>query len=671
MKSFLLLPLLSIPFMLFAHRGQSAAVRQIDGKPVLFVNDRPELPFMYALTHASGGRWSWEEMPAHNLRLFSQTGVKLYQVDLSFEDLWQEGSRHLQLDLAKRQVKGVLDACPTASVVIRLHVNAPMWWNRAHPEECVQFADGPIDNRPFGLPFNYEDGDIYRDRRASLASSRWKQEAGRRVAEFCRRFAGTREGKSVIGIHLSGGVYGEWHPWGFIRNEPDVSQPMQDAFRAWLRVKYGNDAALQAAWGDPGTTLATATVPDTAQRRCCFDGYFRKPAAGRQTLDFYKCQQEVVADDIEFFCRTVKQNWNRPLLTGAFYGYIHFGLCRQALNGHLEIGRLLDSPWIDYFAGPPSYYKPSRALGGSGQERAPVHSMLLHGKLWFDEVDNGSLQDKKEQDFVRSLMLGDTAYIHVLHRSLWLPMQQGCGLWLYDFGPRRNTGWWDSPLYQDEIRNTLKHFQESYGKRLDKPHRPPADILAVWDPASYYGVENVFSKTCEQGMDAAAEDLVRAGAIDQIYLSDLHKVDLNAYKAVIFMNAWSLDQKQRRFILDSVASNQRTIVWNFMAGYSDGTRLGSDLVEQITGLSLHTFKAPDKIAWDMGDLHFKNPEKIQPFLTIEDHAAEPLASLQEMPAVVMARKKFPAYTAVYAAVPLHGTAVFKKIFEAAGCRPAQ
>lgn len=68
------------------------------------------------------------------------------------------------------------------------------------------------------------------------------------MREFCRRLAGTREGKAVIGIHLSGGVYGEWHPWGFIKQEQNVSTPMQTAFRKWLTNKYISDKNLQTAW---------------------------------------------------------------------------------------------------------------------------------------------------------------------------------------------------------------------------------------------------------------------------------------------------------------------------------------------------------------------------------------------------------------------------------------
>ena len=668
MKSLPFVLLLLLPFLLPAQRTQTAAIRSLNGQPTLYVNEQAELPLMYALTHVTGGRWSWEELPAHNLRQMAAAGVRLFQVDLWLEDIWKGPEQKLDIALARKQIRGVLDACPGGSLVLRLHVNAPGWWNLLHPAECVQYADGQVMDLPEGLPFNHEDGDVVRARRASLASELWRKEAGEKVQQFCHRLARTREGRSVIGIHVSGGVYGEWHPWGFTKQEPDVSMPMQVSFRKWLKNKYGTDAALHSAWVGTRYTLATATVPDTLERRCCADGFFRDPEIEQRVMDFYKCQQVVIADDMEFFCRLVKTEWGKPLITGVFYGYMQFGLCRQAMNGHLEVERLLKSPWIDYFAGPPSYYEPCRKAGGSGMQRAPVRSIQLHGKLWFDETDNGYLQDKRERDFVRSGALGDTNYLPILQRSLWLPLMQGCGTWLYDFGPRRNTGWWDSPMYLDEISRTLRYFRSRYG-RAAKPASQVADALVVWDTESFYGVKNVNSKTCEKGLDLAAEQLLHSGvAMDQIYAFDLPKMDLKGYKAILFMNAWTLSPAQRQFIRDSLARNGRTLIWNYGAGYSDGLHKGKALSEQLTGISLQQDKIEGNPVWIMGRDTIDNAAPIDPLWRIFDPEAKALASFQKNAGVAIARKDFYGYNMVYSAVPLHGANVFRSLLQQAGCQ---
>lgn len=647
-----------------AQKTKTAEVRPFDGVPALWVDGQRQLPFMYALTHVVGGRWSWEELPAHNLGNACAVGIRLFQVDLWFEDIWLKDLKGLNMELVRRQIRGVLDACPDAGVVVRLHVNAPLWWNRANPGECVQFANGPLEQFPEGFPFNHEDGDIFRTVRASLASEKWRQESGRRVVEFCKKLARTREGRAVVGIHLSCGVYGEWHPWGFIRNEPDVSPPMQAAFRKWLKTRYGSDQKLQTAWNDPRITFHSAAVPDTAARRCCADGFFRNPRQEQRIIDFYKCQQEIIADDIEFFCRTVKENWPRKLITGVFYGYYHFSLCRQAMAGHLEVERLLASPWIDYFAGPTSYNKPSRESGGSGLQRGIVQSVLRHGKLWFDEVDNGYLQNKFESDFVRSRPLGDSAYLPVLQRSLWLPLMQGCGLWLYDFGPRRNTGWWDGDMYRQEFRRTIDFFSKTF-----RPKMPaPAEVLVVWDTESFYHVENKSTKTCEQGLDASAEDVQRCGVpTDHTYLFDLPRIDLRPYRVILFMVAWQLSPEQRRFIRDSVARAGRTLIWNYLSGYSDGRQTDQAQIEALSGITLQKITPPDTIRWQAGDEGFTSAEHIDPLFAIADSSAEPEAFLTGTGTPVIGRKNLGTFTSVYACVPLHGSGVFRTLFREAGC----
>ncbi|HVY74816.1 MAG TPA: hypothetical protein VG890_08310, partial [Puia sp.] len=147
----------------------SGSVKMFQGRPTIFVNDQPVSPQFYALTHEYGGRWSWEEVPARNLKNFCEQSYKLYQVDLYFQDIWSRDKDQLDIAKAQRQVRGVLDACPDAGVVIRVHVNAPYWWNEENREECTQYADGPVDARSYGPPNDNENGDIDHPLRASLA----------------------------------------------------------------------------------------------------------------------------------------------------------------------------------------------------------------------------------------------------------------------------------------------------------------------------------------------------------------------------------------------------------------------------------------------------------------------------------------------------------------------
>jgi len=645
---------------------KSAEVKLYHRRPTIFINGEPYSPNFYALTHVFGGRWSWEEVPARNLKNFYQIGFRLFQVDLYFEDIWYEGSYELDLAKVQRQVRGVLEACPEAAVVLRVHVNAPFWWNEAHRDECTEYADGPIDNRTYGPPFNNEDGDIDRPLRASLASLKWREAAGEKLIEFCERVASTPEGKAVIGLHVAGGIYGEWHYWGFIEHDPDTGPAMTRYFRHWLQQKYQTDAALQSAWQSAKFTLETATVPDTSERNFTAQGIFRDPSQERRVIDYFTCQQEVVADDIEYFCKIVKEHWPRPILVGIFYGYFHMTFCRQATGGHLFIERLLDSPYIDYLSAPQTYWEPTRKAGGSGNSRGIIESTLLHGKLWLDEIDNGYLQNYQEKDFVRSVQLGDPQYIPVLRRSALFPLMRGIGLWYYDFGPRRNSGWWDSPIYLENIRAEKQFFD----RHLHQPYQSVADVLFVWDMESFYYVKNSWTPLCYKLLDQAVEEALHAGAVtDHIYLFDLKRVKLDRYRVIIFMNTFYVTEEQRQFIQKEVAQKRRTLVWNYLPGFTDGERLNLEWVKQNVRMDIQRIEWAEKPVVVIEDpaYHYEFEAPVDPLVVINDPAATPLGYLQGTEQVVFAQKELPTHTSIYATLPLLGTAVYRKILTEAGC----
>lgn len=71
--------------------------------------------------------------------------------------------------------------------------------------------------------------------------------------------------------------------------------------------------------------------------------------------------------------------------------------------------------------------------------------------------------------------------------------------------------------------------------------------------------------------------------------------------------------------------------------------------------------------WVMGQDTIENPEPLDPLLLVSDAGAVRLAALQDGSGVTIARKNFSSHTMVYAAVPLHRSAVFRALFQKAGC----
>jgi hypothetical protein len=548
---------------------QSAKVAPYMGRPTIFINDKPVSPDIYALTHAYGGRWSWEEVAQRNIRNFCEAGIKIFQVDLYFEDIWYKGKDSLDIAKVQKQVRGVLEVCAGASVVIRVHTNAPFWWNEQNREECTEYADGPIETRQYGAPFNNEDGDIDRALRASLASMKWRREAGEKLVELCKRLSITPEGNAVAGIHVSGGIYGEWHYWGFIDHDPDTGPAMTKYFKEWLRKKYKTDAALQKAWATNQFTLHNATVPSTAERKVSSDDIFKDPAKDKRIIDYFTCQQEVVADDIEYFCKLTKESWPRPLIVGVFYGYFYMTFCRQATGGHLFVERIMNSPYIDYLSAPQTYYGASRNLGGSGNSRGVIESALLHGKLWLDEVDNGGLQKGAVFDDIRISTTPDSNYVPVIRRSALYPLMRGIGLWYYDF--RHPEKFWlvGSSLIHEKHQRRKGLFRHESKRALPVGS---GCIIRMGYGKLLLRKKLHYDRSVMMKLTRRSKRILHAGVVgDHIFLFDLDRVNLKQYKAVVFLNVHKMTAKEREFIKTKVCRDGRTVVWNYMPATLTGT----------------------------------------------------------------------------------------------------
>lgn len=687
-------------------------VADYQGRPTIFINEKPVSPILYALTDVPGGRRSWDEIPQHNIEQFCNDGIRLFQVDVFLEQLWREDGK-LDLAYARKQVQGIKAVCPEASVFFRFHVNAPRWWTARHPEENVRYArpdsarsGADWQSAPDYVDPDYIDSTAYspdiadglsrlveadprNPLRTSLASEKWRVEAGAQLARFCRKFADTPEGRSVAGIQVACGVYGEWHQWGFLKWEADPGKPMQRHFQQWLQKKYGSEHALRQAWNDTTASLSNSNVPGIAERARLSGGNFRDPRREQKVIDYYLCQHELVADDILFFCRTVRQNWPRPVITGSFYGYFFSCFARQAAGGHLALQKVLESPDIDYLAGPQAYLPEAEKPGEPYRSRSLLLSMRLHGKLWLDEMDQqprrtfafvGGTKDNREK-YAASIREN----VAQLRRNLMFSHSKGAGLWLYDFGPagmdlnsraERSTQWgtqgyWDHPEYHRVIRD----FKTLSDKTLHQPFRSAADVLLVYDTEV-----NCHTKSLETDRDSVSLQLIDymslamyyTGAVfDPVHLDDLDRVDFSQYKCVIFANTFLLDERDKKVIREMVARNNRHLVWLYAPGFSDGKTLDKRFPGDVTGLRLVKTKAAAPVFVDLnlpGDtlLHERLWGQAEPLFAVADTAARVYGHFRHSGLPAIAVKTLPGHTAWFCAVPLLESLAWRFIFEQAG-----
>jgi len=597
----------------------------------------------------------------------------------------------LDLHLVRDQIDGILRLNQDAAVFLRVHVNAPDWWKKKNPREWTEFCDGPVaPPTGFGLRRLLDD-DLDRVPQASLASQPWRADLSAVLADFCKKLGTTPEGKCVVGMQIACGIFGEWHYWGFFAHDPDNGAPMTAHFREWLRNKYKTEQALQTAWANPAATFTSVEVPGLEARHQAGDGIFRDPAHQQQLIDYFTCQHQVVARDIVHFCGVVKKSWPRPIITGTFYGYYFSVFGREQQGGHLDEADVLNSSNVDYLSGPQAYYSTLfRDPGGTGQSRGVLESCRLHGKLWLDEMDQAPHIDAR-----RSIMESGEVHrasrpeaIAIMRRNVMQTMIHGMGLWFYDFGYSNQSGWWNDPQLLEEIRAHKRIFD----RYSTKPYRSVADVLLVYNTDVFYHVTDAQQASGLVSWSLTNElsaQMYHTGvAFDQVYLSDLRLADLSRYRAIVFANALVLTGEQKDWIARNAARSGRHLIWSCAPGFSDGSRLSSQFITDVTGMQVERVSGssapvvtvesstlPHASLYAEGSfassqpLAFggsSQPIAVDPLFAIRDQAVEVEGYLQDGHRPGLACKRSADYASWFCSVPISNSSVLRAIFKNAG-----
>jgi len=658
----------------------SSSVEMINGRPMIVINGEPRYPMIHSLTDVPSGRWSWEELPQHNIRNFCKSGVRLFQLDLSLEHVWLDEDT-FDITLARKQIAGVLEVCPDAAIFFRFHLRAPTWWLHQHPDEWVVYADtGYYEEQQYGL-LRIIEHDNNPVRRVSMASLKWREAITEKFVRFLKELAATPEGNALAGVQVANGVYGEWHNWGFFDNEPDVSVPMNRAFRDWTREKYATESTLQAAWGDPDITFEGVEASGMEKRAT--KGTFRDPEKEREVIDYYTCMHQVVADNIIHFSKTLKANWPRPIIAGTFYGYYFSTFDRQAAGGHLQLQRILKADSIDYISGPQTYGPESIEVGDPYRSRSLITSVRLHNKLWLDEMDvEPKIPLLKNNDYEKRVRES----VADVRRNAAFTYTKGMGLWFYDFNISGvdldeythflsgSQGNWDHPVVMSQI----KQMQALFRKRsLEHPYKSGADVLFVYDTDSLYYTASL------PGSDPVTTTLIdyntlaafRSGVVfDPVHLDDLTRIDLSPYKVVVFGNTYLMSNEERQFIREKVASSGRHLIWSYAPGYIDESSGKRDLkfVEELTGINLKEIQldeAPEIRFTEGSGLEFAysgSEESVSPLFAVQDENSEEIAVFAPNGDTAIARRTFPDHTAWFVSLPSKGLQPMQFILRESG-----
>ncbi len=541
-----------------------AELKPHNGAPALFINGDPRPVVMYR-----GTVDPLEEHGRRQIANFRDAGIHVFCGYARIDKCWPAPGEY-DFSSVDEQVRAYLSVDPDAHLVLLVRLIPPDWWMEAHPTEWVAYATSDqLDSSD----------EARRCKRASPASQAWLKDTGEAWRALIEHLEAQPWGKRVIGYHACYGIYAEWHYFGSWSDQyPDTGAAMTRTFRGWLRRKYESVDELRRAWNDAEATFDTAEVPGVEPRKTSQLIAFRKPAQERRVIDYYHCQQQVIADDIEFFGRIAKQETQERALYGVYYGYF-FGVRPQTQGGHLELERLFRSPYVDYFVAPYAYSY--RLMGQDGRLRSLAAAFNYAGKTHILEGDIRTyLHPRNEYGRTANL----TESLAAIRREFTTALTEHTGFWFVDFGPEGQGGWFDEPHIMTEAAN----LQKLATRALSTPRQPAAEIALVCDLESgYYLSDGDGMNITHRMVEEVGTEMYHLGApFDALLVSQLAEADLSRYRMLVFLNVFHMTERQAAQIEELRQAGKHAMVFLWAPGLCNTDGVSVERVSRLTGLDL-------------------------------------------------------------------------------------
>jgi beta-galactosidase len=508
--------------------GEGARVDMTQYPPAIIANGESLLPYAYVSSY--GETAYYREAAEAGIRVFmfpaflGDRGINSRSGIGPFRPAIWRGESEFDFSSITRDFDSLLEGAPDARVILRLYLDAPSWWEASHPEACTQLPDGTTF-------------------RQSFSSTVWREHTGQALRECVRWLLQSKYAPNLIGIHVSAGQTHEWfyHYGKFFHDENPVRT---EAFRQWLRTRYGGDQEkFRASWDEPDVDFATARPADISgagQTRA-----WRDPGTASPVIDTFQFHSETIVDCIAHFARIVKEESANRLLVGAFYGYHYF--VTDARHGHGALARLLECPDVDYLSSPNSY---NRSLGQDWPPMAAVQSVQGHGKLWIAENDTRTAKTTLLKDrapevcppgaYGGGVWLGPESMddsVALLRKDTARMLADGYGGWWFDMWG----GWFSHPRLLEVLRRSQELGREAAACGAPRMERQVCVIvdetLCFWDAS--------FGALTREIIDNRLE-LPKAGAPHDLYLrTDWDRVPWEQYRVVWLLGFRELSAREQ------------------------------------------------------------------------------------------------------------------------------
>lgn len=469
------------------------------------------------------------------------TTNSLGQPYAQYPSIWNWFDRY-EFSSLDQQIADLKKAVPEAEFICMIDLNSPEWLSRQ-------------------LSLAHESGDSFTHLTEALANPRWKEATLHYLRAFLE-YAEAHYADSIQAYVLACGHTDEW----FDHNGELCGLHKQRACNDW-RAAHG------LAPAEPPSALKMNT-PD-------YDGLLFDPAVSSGVIEYRRFCSELVGNTICEFAAEARKLIRPEAEIGVFYGYIVTRL-GAAESGHLAYEQVLKSPDIDFMISPGSYG--DRAMGGGGGWLGCSGSEKLAGKIHMHECDQRTHTHNRD--------LTPYVSLHVPHwenteedvagikREFSLALLKRSSLWWFDM--------WGGFYQEPVLFENFRLMKEIYDSRIRLTSRNVEEVAMIVDPdaLAYFDQRSPRQRDFQPDI---RKKLNRLGAPFETWcLRDVPSIpNLHEIKFFIFATPWEITPEKAELLNRYVLNHDRTVLWFYAPGISDGESFDESRIRRWTGADPH------------------------------------------------------------------------------------
>lgn len=469
------------------------------------------------------------------------TTNSLGQPYAQYPSIWNWFDRY-EFSSLDQQIADLKKAVPEAEFICMIDLNSPEWLSRQ-------------------LSLAHESGDSFTHLTEALANPRWKEATLHYLRAFLE-YAEAHYADSIQAYVLACGHTDEW----FDHNGELCGLHKQRACNEWR-------AANALAPAEPPSALKMNT-PD-------YDGLLFDPAVSSAVIEYRRFCSELVGNTICEFAAEARKLIRPEAEIGVFYGYIVTRL-GAAESGHLAYEQVLKSPDIDFMISPGSYG--DRAIGGGGGWLGCSGSEKLAGKIHMHECDQRTHTHNRD--------LTPYVSLHVPHwenteedvagikREFTLALLKRSSLWWFDM--------WGGFYQEPVLFENFRLMKEIYDSRIRLTSRNVEEVAMIVDPdaLAYFDQRSPRQRDFQPDI---RKKLNRLGAPFETWcLRDVPSIpNLHEIKFFIFATPWEITPEKAELLNRYVLNHDRTVLWFYAPGISDGKSFDESCIRRWTGADPH------------------------------------------------------------------------------------